>query len=65
MAVTSVSIDVGRRIELRRPHLRGRRPVRADHRLCADEKHIRAQSAILDKSKHNPQLILSISCDDT
>jgi len=29
--------------------LRGRRPVRADRRLCTDEKHIRAQSAILYK----------------
>jgi len=28
--------------------LRGRKIVRADHRLRADEKHIRTQSAILD-----------------
>jgi len=27
--------------------LRGRKTVRADHRLRTDEKHIRAQSAIL------------------
>jgi hypothetical protein len=33
-----------------RPHLRGRRPVRADRRLHADKKRIRAQSTILDKS---------------
>jgi hypothetical protein len=30
--------------------LRGREPVRADHRLGTDEKHIRAQSAILGKT---------------
>jgi len=36
--------------ELQRPGLRGRRPVRADRRLRTDEKHIRAQSTILDKS---------------
>jgi hypothetical protein len=30
--------------------LRGRRPVRADHRLRADEKHIRTQSAIFYKT---------------
>jgi hypothetical protein len=30
--------------------LRGREAVRADHRLCTDEKHIRAQSAILDET---------------
>jgi hypothetical protein len=41
------SLDVGEYVELRRSNLRGRRPVRADRRLRADEKHIRAQSAIL------------------
>jgi hypothetical protein len=30
--------------------LRGREAVRADRRLRTDEKHIRAQSAILDKT---------------
>jgi len=38
-------------------NLRGRRPVRADRRLCTDEKHIRAQSAILDRI---PTLSLSL-----
>jgi hypothetical protein len=33
--------------ELRRPLLRGREPVRADHRLGTDDEAIRAQSAIL------------------
>jgi hypothetical protein len=50
MAATSVLIDVKRHIELQRSLLRGRRPVRADRRLRTDEKHIRAQSAILDKT---------------
>jgi len=50
------SADVGRYFELRRQNLRGRRPVRADRRLGTDEKHIRAQSAILDKT---PVLSLS------
>ena len=36
-----------RHTELPRLVLRGRRPVRADPRLRTDEKHIRAQSAIL------------------
>jgi hypothetical protein len=36
--------------------LRGRKTVRADHRLGTDEKHIRAQSTILYKS--NPKLSL-------
>jgi hypothetical protein len=36
--------------------LRGRRPVRADHRLRTDEKHIRAPSAIWYKT--NPQAVL-------
>jgi hypothetical protein len=39
--------------------LRGREAVRADHRLRTDEKHIRAQSTILDKSKPKPLLPLS------
>jgi hypothetical protein len=43
------SADEGGYIELRRSNLRGRRPVRADHRLGADEKRIRTQSAILYK----------------
>jgi hypothetical protein len=30
--------------------LLGRETVRADHRLRTDEKHIRAQSTILDKT---------------
>jgi hypothetical protein len=38
--------------------LRGRETVRADRRLCADEKHIRAQSTILDKT---PALSLFLS----
>ncbi|HEY5292597.1 MAG TPA: hypothetical protein VIJ43_09820 [Burkholderiales bacterium] len=42
--------SVGGYIEQRRSNLRGRRPVRADRRLRTDEKHIRAQSAILDKT---------------
>jgi hypothetical protein len=41
--------DVAGYVDLQRQNLRGRRPVRADRRLCADEKHIRTQSAILDK----------------
>jgi hypothetical protein len=40
--------------------LRGRKAVRADRRLRADEKHIRAQSAILDKSKPNPRLFITV-----
>jgi hypothetical protein len=45
------SANVGGYIEQQRSNLRGRRPVRADRRLRADEKHIRAQSAILDKTR--------------
>jgi len=41
--------------------LRGREAVRADRRLCADEKHIRTQSAILYKSNPKPFLLLSIT----
>jgi hypothetical protein len=41
--------------------LRGREAVRAGHRLRADEKHIRAQSAILDKGKRKMSLLLSIT----
>jgi len=40
--------------------LRGRETVRADRRLRPDEKHIRAQSAILDKTPA-PSLFLSIT----
>jgi len=43
------SIGAQEHIELRLSILRGRRPVRADRRLCTDEKRIRAQSAILYK----------------
>jgi len=46
----ATSADAGRYFEPRRHSLRGRRPVRADHRLRVDEKHIHAQSAILDKT---------------
>jgi hypothetical protein len=45
------SRDAGRYFNLWNLSLRGRRPVRADHRLCADEKRIRTQSAILDKTR--------------
>ena len=62
----SVPIDLGRHIELQRPHLRGRRPVRADRRLHADEKRIRAQSTILDKSLPHAVLIHNrVFCADT
>jgi hypothetical protein len=44
-------------IDLRLSILRGRRPVRADRRLRADEKHIRAQSTILYKG--NPQAVVA------
>jgi head-tail adaptor len=54
------SADVGGYLKLRRSNLRGRRPVRADRRLRTDEKHIRAQSAILDKSNPKPLLLLSM-----
>jgi hypothetical protein len=37
-------------VDLQRQNLRGRRPVRADRQLRTDEKHIRAQSAILDET---------------
>jgi hypothetical protein len=43
-------------IELWRLSLRGRRPVRADRRWCADEKHIRAPSTILDKTPNQAAL---------
>jgi hypothetical protein len=51
------SADAGEYIDLRRSILRGRRPVRADRRLCTDEKRIRAQSAILYES--NPQALVA------
>jgi len=41
--------------------LRGRETVRADRRLRTDEKHIRAQSAILYKNHPEPPLLLSIT----
>ena len=44
--------------ELHRQNLRGRRPVRADHRLRADEKRVRTQSAILIKT---PRASLGLS----
>ena len=40
--------------EMHRQNLRGRRPVRADHRLRTDEKRVRTQSAILYSSKLKP-----------
>jgi hypothetical protein len=40
--------------------LRGREAVRADRRLRTDEKHIRAQSAILYKTP-TPRLVLTIT----
>jgi hypothetical protein len=40
--------------------LRGRKTVRADRRLRTDEKHIRAQSAVLDKTP-TPSLLLTIT----
>jgi len=46
---------------LLRIRLRGRRPVRADPRLRTDEKHIRAQSRISEKSQLKPQVLLSIT----
>jgi hypothetical protein len=52
-------MGVGGNFGMRRPGLRERRPVRADHRLRADEKRIRAQSAILDDSKTKPLSLLS------
>jgi hypothetical protein len=58
MVATPELIDAEPHIELRRSHLRGRRPVRADRRLCADEKRIRAQSAILDET-HTPHLLFA------
>jgi hypothetical protein len=61
MAATSSSIDIGRHIQLRRSNLRGRRPVRPDRRLRADEKRIRTQSAILDKSNPTPPLLLTVA----
>ena len=36
--------------EMHRQSLRGRRPVRADHRLCADDEAVRTRSAILMKT---------------
>jgi len=52
------SADAGEYFELQQSGLRGRRPVRADRRFGADEKHIRTQSAILYKDKPKPLLLL-------
>jgi hypothetical protein len=41
--------------------LRGRKAVRADRRLRTDEKHIRAQSTILDKNSAEPFWFLFIT----
>ena len=41
--------------------LRGRKTVRADHRLRTDDEPIRTQSAILYKSKPKPLLLLFIT----
>ena len=49
MPVAQTSLDVGEYFELPGQNLRGRRPVRADRRLRADDEPIRTQSAILDK----------------
>jgi hypothetical protein len=46
--------------EMHRQILRGRRSVRADHRLCADDEPVRTQSAILDKSKPKPLLSITV-----
>jgi len=56
-----ISANVGGYIEQQRSNLRGRRPVRADRRLRTDEKHIRAQSVILDKSNPGPCLLLTVT----
>jgi hypothetical protein len=42
--------------ELQPQNWRGRRPVRADRRLCADDEPVRTQSAILYKSNPKPNL---------
>ena len=39
---------IGEYLKMLHSDLRGRRPVRADRRLRTDEKHVRAQAAILD-----------------
>jgi hypothetical protein len=44
--------------ERHRQILRGRRPVRADHRLCADDEPVRTQSAIFIKT---PKASLGLS----
>jgi hypothetical protein len=59
-ARTQTSEDVRGYIELLRSNLRGWRRVRADRRLRADEKHIRAQSAILYKNP-TPFVLLTIA----
>jgi hypothetical protein len=60
-ARTQTSEDARGYFELLRSNLRGRRPVRADRRLRTDEKHIRAQSVILDKSNPGPCLLLTVT----
>ncbi len=50
MAAPSLRLGAGSQFKLRRRRLRGRRPVRADRRLRADENRVRTQSAILDKT---------------
>jgi hypothetical protein len=59
-ARTQTSEDARGYFELLRSNLRGRRPVRADRRLRTDEKHIRAQSAILYKCNPKPYRFSSV-----
>jgi hypothetical protein len=59
MLARRLQLDLGGYFELCSSKLRGRRPVRADRRLRADEKRIRTQSAILDKT--NPNALLHLS----
>jgi len=46
----SPRIDLQHHIGRQPSNMRGRRPVRADRQLRADEKHIRAQLTILQKT---------------
>src|ERR1039457_5741437 len=48
-------------VELKGRSLRGRRPVRADHRWRTDEKHIRAASRISEKNPLKLSWVLSIT----
>jgi len=50
-----------RAAELQSAILRGRKAVRADHRLRTDDEAIRTQSAILDKNLQQCFLFLSIT----